>query len=384
MSVRFSVFSVFLAVLFAGCAGQQRKLTPLYREELSPEMPPPVIAQPEPRPVEVPKPEQPAQPVEPKPVVVEPSEVKPATAKPVTGWLSLQDWCAQNKLAPPRIELAQGITNIVIRSDNGIFDFEFPRRNARWNGILLGVGFAPVFTNRQIFVNAIDVNKVVQPLVLTNTLLRKKGGVLVIDAGHGGANEGASSRDKKLREKDLTLDWARRLEKLLAGSDWKVFMTRTSDADVSLTNRVAFADDKSADLFISLHFNSFSKATEAGLESYCITPVGMSSHVTREFTDDINVSLPNNEFDVENFLLAYDLHRAMLRKTGRKDRGVRRARFMTVLKDQRRPAVLLEGGYLSNPEEAKLIATPEYRQKLAEAVAEALGVPQTTLTSMRP
>jgi N-acetylmuramoyl-L-alanine amidase len=73
----------------------------------------------------------------------------------------------------------------------------------------------------------------------------------------------------------------------------------------------------------------------------------------------------------------------MLRKTGRKDRGVRRARFMTVLRDQHRPAVLLEGGYLSNPEEAKLIATPEYRQKLAEAVAEALGVNAPTLTTLR-
>jgi len=66
-----------------------------------------------------------------------------------------------------------------------------------------------------------------------------------------------------------------------------------------------------------------------------------------------------------------------------KDRGIRRARFMTVLKDQRRPSVLLEGGYLSNPEEAKLIATPEYRQKLAEAVAEALGVNPPTLTTLR-
>ena len=68
-----------------------------------------------------------------------------------------------------------------------------------------------------------------------------------------------------------------------------------------------------------------------------MTPVGMSSHVTRGFTDDLKITLPNNEFDADNFLLAFDLHRAMLRKTGRKDRGVRRARFMTVLKDQKRP-----------------------------------------------
>src|SRR4051812_29637226 len=220
MSVRFSVFLVFVVALLAGCAGQHRKLTPLYPEEISPEPPPPVMAQSEPKPVEIPKPEHPVQPVEPKPepkpALVEPSEIKPAAAKPVAGWVSLQDWCAQNKVGPARVEVGQGLTNIVIRSDNGIFAFEFPRRNARWNGILMGVGFAPVFTNRQIFVNAIDLNKVLQPLLLTNTPPRKKGGVLVIDAGHGGANEGASARDKKLREKDLPLDWARRVEKLLA------------------------------------------------------------------------------------------------------------------------------------------------------------------------
>jgi N-acetylmuramoyl-L-alanine amidase len=71
-----------------------------------------------------------------------------------------------------------------------------------------------------------------------------------------------------------------------------------------------------------------------------------------------------------------------LKHTNRKDRGVRRARFMTVLREQNRPSVLIEGGYLSNPEEAKLISTPEYRQKLAEAVVEALGVQPRALTTL--
>jgi N-acetylmuramoyl-L-alanine amidase len=388
MSVRILAAFVVAAVFLGGCAGPERKVTPLYREEIIQEAPPPATARPEQKisaSDDASKPEHPAQPIEPKPeplpAVVEPNEIKPAATEPATGWVSLQDWCAQSKLAPPKIELVEGQTNIVVRSDGGIFAFEFPRRNARWNGILLGVGFAPVFTNRQIFVNAIDLNKVLKPLLLTNQPPRKKGGIVVIDAGHGGANKGAFSKDQKLVEKELTLDWARRVQKLLEGSDWKVFMTRTGDVDLSLSNRVAFAEEKKADLFISLHFNSYSNRTESGLESYCMTPVGMSSHVTRGFADDLKTALPNNEFDADNFLLAFDLHRAMLRKTGRKDRGIRRARFMTVLKDQKRPAVLLEGGYLSNPEEAKLIATAEFRQKLAEAVAEALGVASPPLTT---
>jgi N-acetylmuramoyl-L-alanine amidase len=391
MKFQFAVCGLFAISLLGGCAGPQRKVTPLTHEESSrpapilapaePESPPPaptVEIEPKPKPVvtEPAKVKTPvAEPPEIKPAVVEPAEVKPAAAQPVTGWVSLQDWCAEHKLAAPQITTENGQTNIVIRSDNGVFAFEPPRRNARWNGILVGIGFSPVFTNHQTFANALDLNKVLQPLLLTsNDAPRKQGGIVVIDAGHGGPKDGAVSRDKKLKEKDLTLDWARRVQKLLDGSPWHVVMTRMADTDIGLSNRVAVAEQNKADLFISLHFNSFTNRAESGIETYCMTPVGMISHVARNYGDDPTVAVPNNEFDIDNFLLAYDLHRAMLRKTGHKDRGVRRARFMTVLRDQKRPAVLLEGGYLSNPDEAKLIATPEYRQKLAEAVAEALGV----------
>src|SRR5436853_188509 len=78
-----------------------------------------------------------------------------------------------------------------------------------------------------------------------------------INAGHGGPRDGAVSHDKKLKEKDLTLDSARRVQKLLEGSPWQVVMTRTNDADIGLSNRVGIAEQKKADLFISLHFNSY-------------------------------------------------------------------------------------------------------------------------------
>ena len=81
---------------------------------------------------------------------------------------------------------------------------------------------------------------------------------------------------------------------------------------------------------------------------------------------------PNNAFDEQNVQLASRIHGALLRSTGTTDRGVRRARFMAVLRGQHRPAVLIEGGYLSNPAEARRIASPDYRQELAEGVAKAL------------
>src|SRR5207248_499777 len=123
-----------------------------------------------------------------------------------------------------------------------------------------------------------------------------------------------------------------------------------------------------------LHFNSAAPNEEqAGLETYCLTPSGMPSSLTRGFEDNAALAFPNNSFDAQNLQLACAVHRALLQVNGNRDRGVRRARFPGVLRGQQRPAILVEGGYLSNRHEAGLIGEPGYRQKLAEAVAAALG-----------
>jgi N-acetylmuramoyl-L-alanine amidase len=98
----------------------------------------------------------------------------------------------------------------------------------------------------------------------------------------------------------------------------------------------------------------------------------MPSSLTRGYNDDPDQVFPNNAFDMENLQYAVRLHRALLKAGETADRGVRRARFLAVLRGQRRPAILIEGGYLSNPDEARRIADPAYRQRLAEAVARAL------------
>jgi N-acetylmuramoyl-L-alanine amidase len=174
-------------------------------------------------------------------------------------------------------------------------------------------------------------------------------------------------------EKDYTLDWALRLAKQLSESQWRVILTRTNDADVSLAERVAVANRVNADLFVSLHLNSGgSNRHLSGAETYCLTPTGMPSNLLREYEDDPREAHPNNLFDEQNVHLASRVHRSILQATGAVDRGVRRARFMAVLRAQQRPAILLEGGYLTNAEEAKRLADPAYRQLLADAVAKAL------------
>ena len=141
-----------------------------------------------------------------------------------------------------------------------------------------------------------------------------------------------------------------------------------------MLDRIAVAENSHAALFLSLHFNSGGSNRElAGIETYCLTPTGMPSHLVRGYEDDLRQAFPNNVYDEQNLMLAIRLHRSLLRHTGTADRGLRRARFMAVLRGQHRPAVLIEAGYLSNPLEARRIATAEYRQRLAEAVAEALN-----------
>ncbi len=143
---------------------------------------------------------------------------------------------------------------------------------------------------------------------------------------------------------------------------------------MAMSNRVAFAKSHHADVFISLHFNSAAPDTEqSGIEIYCLTPTGMPSTLTRGYSDLWTDHYPNNAYDAENLQLAVPLASARCcTASGEADRGIRRARFMGVLLGQKCPAVLIEGGFLSNPDEAGEIESPEFQQQLAEAVADAL------------
>jgi N-acetylmuramoyl-L-alanine amidase len=218
----------------------------------------------------------------------------------------------------------------------------------------------------------IDVAKNLEPLLAPPAPPPNR--VVVLDPGHGGVNAGTRAITGNRFEKEFTLDWARRLRPLLEARGWTVHLTRTNDVDVPLAARVAEADARGAAVFVSLHFNSaFPDPRAAGVETYCLTPQGLPSSITRNFPDDVASFHPNNAHDAGNLRLAVRVQRAMSAVTGAADRGVRRARFMEVLRRQDRPAILAEGGFLSNPDEARRIAQPEYRQRLALAVAAALG-----------
>lgn len=297
---------------------------------------------------------------------------RPAPGTPVT-WTSLNRWAAEHKIGMPRLVANTPMATYSISSPNGTMLLTLGSHEAAWNGVELQLAFEPQLIDGQIFLHGLDLQKNLEPLLCPPALAFGTNPTIVIDPGHGGANTGTHSVLDSRYEKEFTLDWALRLAPLLASNGWHVFLTRTNDSDSALSNRVAFAEAHHADVFISLHFNSAAPGqTQSGLETYCLTPTGMPSNMTRGFTDPWNEILPNNAFDTQNLQLAMRLHTALLHATGEEDRGVRHARFLGVLRGQKRPAILIEGGYLSNPSEAKRIEDPEFRQKLAEAVAAGL------------
>ena len=310
-----------------------------------------------------------SRPIRPGVPVVRPN---PAPAPPVMTWTSLDRWAVDNQLNEPRLISHTPVAAFALRTASGTMVLDIGSREAAWNGVEIQLGFAPQLIDDQVFVHGLDLQKTLAPLLLGQPL-EFGNRVIVIDPGHGGKEAGAKSVLNNRYEKEFTLDLGLRLAPLLATNGWQVFLTRTGDEDVALSNRVAFAEMHHADLFVSLHFNSAAPdQNAAGLETYCLTPSGMPSTLTRGFPDIWSQVFPNNAFNNQSLLFAVRLQTALVRDTGLEDRGVGRARFIGVLRGQRRAALLIEAGYLSNPHEARRIESPEFRQKLALSIAEAL------------
>ena len=297
---------------------------------------------------------------------------KPPVA-PVFTWTSLNRWTAEAKIGLPRLLTKSPLTTYAINSGKGRMVLAIGSREATWNGATLHLGFAPEIIDGEVFVHGLDLQKNLEPLLCEPPTVFGTNRVIVIDPGHGGVNGGTISVLDKPAGKGVHARLGAADQALLETNGWQVFLTRTNDADIALSNRVTLAESHHADLFISLHFNSAAPdKKQNGLETYCLTPTGMPSTLTRGFADLLFENLPNNNFDAQNLQLAVLLHKTILHASGEEDRGVRRARFIGVLRGQKRPAILIEGGFLSNPREAERIANPEFRQKLAEAVANAL------------
>lgn len=194
---------------------------------------------------------------------------------------------------------------------------------------------------------------------------------IVLDPGHGGTEEGTKNETLGLYEKALTLDVCERLRTHLEQLGYRVTLTRYDDRLVSLEDRPAIATGVKADLFLSVHFNAALKPDAKGFETYMLTPAGQPSTSDASGDSAELIPYPGNAYSLSSFELAYRIQKGMVSALQRDDRGLRKARF-AVLKPLTCPGVLVECGFLSNAEEALLVSTPVFREKLARTLADAL------------
>ena len=261
-----------------------------------------------------------------------------------------------------------GQNSVLYAKGSSQAEFEKDSQTAEINGVNVLLSF-PVAVDKGVFLIAeMDLENTVEPLVFPWRVDDHKITTIVIDPGHGGKDPGNQYNGNS--EKTYTLLLAIDLSRALQAAGFKTLLTRTKDAYVGLDQRPALANQRNADLFISLHFNATqsNRNTVHGTETYCITPVGASSSNARGRGAGYGRT-PGNQAETESLLLAYEVQKAMTKNLGSTDRGVRRARF-AVLRDARMPAILVESGYMTNPVEGKQILTVAYRKQIAAAITK--------------
>ena len=183
--------------------------------------------------------------------------------------------------------------------------------------------------------------------------------IVYLDAGHGGYDPGASYFG--ISEKSLTLAIQSRVKAKLEAEGYQVVTTRTSDTYVDLTDRSRAANASESDIFVSIHINASGSSASQGIETYYYQPYA-------EYPSRINATYHANPTRLSmSDTLANAIQSSLINATGAQNQGVKRQTF-AVLRETTAPAVLLELGFLSNPQEATRLNTSAYQETLANAI----------------
>src|SRR5213592_2529711 len=192
--------------------------------------------------------------------------------------------------------------------------------------------------------------------------------VVVLDPGHGGQDSGAMCGG--VLEKDLTLDVARRIDRLLNSEGIATLMTRIGDTYVSLADRAAFANRVRKCIFVSIHFNEDNKPVASGVETYYAAHQITAGSFLASWLPFLWRPLSDSP-NPESQNLAGFVQEALVARTRAVDRGTQARQFF-VIANVTSPAVLIEGGFLTNKEDISKLATEDYRDQIAAAVADGI------------
>ena len=211
--------------------------------------------------------------------------------------------------------------------------------------------------------------------------------VVILDPGHGGQDSGAMCGG--VLEKDLTLDVARRVDRLLDSEGIATLMTRLGDTYVSLADRAAFANRIKNCIFVSIHFNEDNKPVASGVETYYAPHQISGASLTASWLPFLWKPLSDSP-NPESQRLAGFVQEALVARTRAIDRGTQPGQFF-VIANVSSPAVLIEGGFLTNKEDISKLTSQDYRDQIAAALAdgilhyrEAAGQPKPTLAVTDP
>ena len=239
------------------------------------------------------------------------------------------------------------------------------------NGVSHWLAFPMVEEGGAFLLSRLDLGKTIEPAFRPQLLPDiKPVRTVVIDPGHGGKDNGAQSPYES--EKNFALDVARRVRDELKKSGLRVLLTRNSDTFVELQDRAAVANRIPDSIFVSIHFNAADwNRSATGFEIFCVTPRGAPSTAYEELRVRDMIAENGNEHDLHSFALANAIFHSMHGRLTMFDRGVKRSRF-AVLRLTTVPSVLIEGGFLTNPDDARKVASKQWRQDYAASIARGI------------
>lgn len=235
------------------------------------------------------------------------------------------------------------------------------------NGVTQWISFPVAEINDRLVISRLDLSKTIEPMLRPEMIKDLRAvQTVVLDPGHGGHDKGATSIFGN--EKDFALDVCTRARPLLESKGLKVVLTRTSDIFIPLEARPRVANALPESIFVSVHFNSApANSLAGGFEIFSLTPRGGPSMDETFLTTRDLRSEPGNDSDAASSALSASIYHAMLGNLPLTDRGIKHQRF-AVIRLARVPAVLIEGGFVSNAGDVRLLASPAWRQRFAEAI----------------
>lgn len=258
--------------------------------------------------------------------------------------------------------------HVWLRSNNLILMTAIGSQDALINNIKFVLSYPVIESDGQALFSRLDLCKTIDPLLRPTYITDTESfNTVIIDPARGGDDVGIKGDFGE--EKDLTLRFAQALRTVLIERGFKVVLTRSADMFISDDERIKIADDTPHGIFISLHFNAGDKHT-SGIETFALTPQGSSNSFEHEGGYNAN-GLTGNAHDSGNIALATAVHAMVISRFKFVDRGIKRSQ-PRILAGCRHPGIVFNGGFITHPEEGRLIASDTYRQSVSSAIADAI------------